>query len=345
LVKAPENYQDDSLFPTLRGTLRDQFGPDRVNSFEYYQDKGDADDSGCDPLADGQADPPTPDPSVGMPYDASQNGSICDSEGDIGQNAVRLDHEVVRLYHANGDRPVILMGYSMGGETIRSMLAYSTYMDDGVATGMVDSLLLMHGVEQGSWIAEGSKISGIPLIGTKVSDLLGRIAPNPDRPAVKEFAPSSAFMHWVAAHSDRLPDIPMYNTWGDEREVMTHCVLIWCHDTDLGSAGDVILQPGTDDPTEVPSQGGERFLPGGASEQRWQWAETQTFTWIPDGDPYQTGLDAQLITAPMSHSNYPHHQDELTVKDCKTGESINETTELLRVVTTRMEGKTYTCTA
>ena len=339
-----QKFTDDSLFAGLRDPLAVTYGADLVNSFEYYQDKGDETGSGCDPLAPGQATPPTPDPAVGMPYDASQNGAVCDSQGDIGQNAVRLDHEVERLYHAHDDKPVILMGYSMGGETIRSMLAYSTYTGDGVADTMVDSVLLMHGVEQGSWIASASGIADLPLAGGAISDLIGQIAPNPGRPAVREFSPSGAYMRWLASHSDRLPDIPMYNTWGDERVYMHSCALyFFCHDTFMNSAGDVILEPGTDDPTETPSGGGHRFLPGGPSATRWQWAETQKFYWDPTVDDKMIMLMVDLIKAPMSHSNYPHHQDELTVNDCQTGEAVNETTELLRVVTARMEGTTYTC--
>lgn len=338
-----QSYSDRSLFQSLRDPLSDTYGPGLVNSFEYYQDAGDDTGSGCNPRAAGQADPPTPDPSVGMPYDASQNGPKCDSQGDIGQNAVRLDQEVRRLYLANGNKPVILMGYSMGGETIRSMLAYSTYVGDGVADTMVDSVLLMHGVEQGSWIAKASGISKLPLAGGAISNLIGKFAPNPSRPANQQFKPTGNYMRWLAAHSDRLPNIPMYNTWGDEQVYTQSCILFWCHSSYLDSMGDVILMPGTDDPTQVTSDGGERFLPGGSSATRWQWSEVQKFYWDPSTDGMMVGLMVQLIKAPMFHSAYPTHQDDLTINDCQTGDPIKETTEMLRIVTARMEGTTYAC--
>lgn len=342
-----ESYSDSKLFSKLRGQLASAFGAQYVGSFEYYQDAGDKLKSGgCNPAAPGEQTPPTPNPASGMPYDSSQNGLICDSEGDLGQNAVRLDAEIQRLYHSNGDRPVILMGYSMGGETIRSFLSYSTHVGDGVATTMVDSVVLMHGVEQGSWLADSSVIHRVPYFGSKIGNLIALAFPNPNRPATQQFAPASKYIHWVDSSSDKLPNIPMYNTWGDERVAVKHCVIAFtwaCVSADIQNWGDMVLMPGTDNPTQTPVMGGEKFLPGGRSATRWEWAETDRIYWDPTIDPSMTSALLGVYNAPEQHTNYPSTEGQLTVADCKTGKPIAEWDELFRVISARMNGQTYAC--
>ena len=338
------------MFPELLGALRNQYGGDNVQNFEYYQDAGDQDTSGaCDLSKAGQQIPPTPDPSVRMPYSSSQNDVHCDSQGDIGQNAARLDAVISSMYANNGNKPIILIGYSMGGETIRSFLAYSTQLHDGVATGMVDSVLLMHGVEQGSWVANAAPLGGLdfPFSGISAGDLLAAMGlPNANRVGVKEFSPTSDYMNWVDQNSDSLPAIPMYNTWGDERvhtHICTLAIFNACLDTPRQSLGDLVLMPGTDNPTQTPLLGGERFLPGGASATHYEWAETADYAWDPEIDPLMQLVGTELMSAPQMHVNLPAHQAELTISDCQTHQPINEITELLRVVTARMSGTTYEC--
>jgi hypothetical protein len=341
-----QSYSDNTLFSKLRDQLASAFGEQYVNSFEYYQDVGDRSGNGCDQAAPGEQTPPTPDPASGIPYDSSQNRLICDSQGDLGQNAVRLDAEIQRLYDSNGNRPVILMGYSMGGETIRSFLSYSTHVGDAVATSMVDSVVLMHGVEQGSWLADAAVIHRVPYLGSKISDLIGQFAPNPNRPATQQFAPASKYMQWVDSSSDRLPNIPMYNTWGDERVTVQHCLLPFgwaCVSSDIQSWGDVVLKPGTDNPTQTPGMGGEKFLPGGRSATRWEWAETDRIYWDPLSDPTMITALLGLYNAPEQHMNYPSTEGQLTVADCQTGKPIAESDELFRVISSRMNGQTYAC--
>jgi hypothetical protein len=344
-----EKSSDDTLFNPIREALKAKYGKAYVSSYDYYQDSADVGVGvlACDPTAPGQQTPPIPDPAVGMPYDSSQNGAVCDSEGDLGQNAARLDAEVQRLYQLN-HVPVILMGYSMGGETIRSFLAYSTHEGDGVASTMVDSVVLLHGVEQGSWIANGGPVvTAIPFVGTGIGNLIGQAFPNPNRPAVKQFAPISGYMRWVDTNSNLLPpNVPTYNTWGDERIAIGHCFVLWtwgCVSTDAQTWGDVVLKPGTDTPTDTPLGGGERFLPGGYSPTHWQWAETNRIVWDPTTDPLEISGYKNLLSAPEMHMNYPTSEDQLTVKDCAAGGDIGETQEMLNVIKSRMNGKTYPC--
>jgi hypothetical protein len=241
---------------------------------------------------------------------------------------------------------VILLGYSMGGATIRSFLAYSTHLGDGVAEHMVDSVVLMHGVEQGSWIANGGPaVTAIPFVGTKIADLIGQAFPNPNRVAVKQFAPINSYIQWVDRNSDRLPDIPTYNTYGDERLSMRSCVVFiyGCVSHDFQDWGDVVLMTGSPNPTDTPFMGGARFVPGGYTSAHWEWAETHRIYWDPLFDPTLAAALYGLYAAPEQHMNYTTTQSQLTVKDCQTGEDVNEVEELYRVISARMRGTTYAC--
>ncbi len=138
----------------------------------------------------------------------------------------------------------------------------------------------------------------------------------------------------------------MYNTWGDERVTVHHCVLpfSWsCVNSDIQNWGDVVLKPGTDNPTQTPIMGGEKFLPGGRSATRWEWAETNRISWDPTDDPFMITAFASLLAAPEQHMRYPSTEGDLWVADCKTGEKVQEWDELFRVISARMNGQTYAC--
>jgi hypothetical protein len=350
-----ESYKD-SLFAPLFQHIKDAVPGVSITHFEYFQDKADKAQSGggCDAAADGQHAVALPSNLAGLPVDTSQNSPArCDSEGDIGQNAIRLDREIQDLYRQKGVK-VILVGYSMGGETIRAFLSYSTQASDGVASGMVDSVVLLHGVEQGSWVAAagGAVTSGAslvtenPFVGTAVSSLIGLFAPNPNRLATQEFNPFGGFIKWTDSQSTKLPDLPYYNTWGDERIVIHHCYLPFghgCINTDVAHWGDMVLLPGSDNPTQTPLGGGERFLPNGFATNRWEWAEPYQVNWNPLTDPIQIGALSSLVGAPQQHTNYPNKQDSVTVADCRNGESVSVDTEIARVIVARLQGNLYAC--
>lgn len=308
--------------------------------FVYYQDKS----SGCVPGADGSVPPVLPASTGGLPIDASQNDPMrCDSEGDLGQNAVRLDQRIKELYAQSGGKKVILVGYSMGAETIRSFLAYSGVVADGVAAGMVDSVVTTHGVQQGSWLA-----SAAPHVPSAIGNWLHDHAPipNTNRPAVRQFDPTGPYLGWVLSNSGGLPDIPYYNTWGDEHLTITSCWLPFefaCNTTDAGSWGDVVLMPGQDSPTARPSDGGQRFLPTGYTNHSWQWTERADVGWDPQFDPFQLVAIQQLVAQPQFHSNVTDQQAQIPVKDCKDGSTVSVDEELSRVIVARLNGSTYAC--
>lgn len=330
---------DDNVFTSLFARVKNSAPGVSISSFEFYQDKAGSDGAGgCRTADPGQQKVVLPSNMYGMPYDGSQNSqTFCDSVGDIGQSAIRLENEIRRLYQSSGKK-VILVGYSMGGETIRTFLAYSMTANDEVAATMVDSVVTMHGVQQGSWVAAAAPY----LQSHKLDWVLNKIpAPDPKRPATKQFDPNAAFLKWVHANSGNLPQVPYYNTWGDERIQPVHCFLVWCYHGPDESIGDVVLMPGTDRPTQDQSDGGERFAPRGYTSQSWQWNELKRIEWFPDLDQFQITALTEAIKAPQQHSNITGRQSEISVVDCQTGQSVSVDDELARVISARATGTTY----
>jgi hypothetical protein len=338
----------DNVFSSLFDKVAAAVPGVKIDRYDYFQDKVGSTPTGCDPLANSQQPVTIPAQTAGLPYDLSQNKPPrCDSEGDLGQNAIRLDQKIRQMYQSSG-RKVILVGYSMGGETIRSFLAYSTSVGDGVASGMVDSVVTMHGVQQGSWFALGAPtLAGLPeWLGTPVDNFIHQWAPDPRRLATQQFNPRGNYLHWVHGHSSKLPDVPYYNTWGDERISVQHCFLPFhhgCVEVDTSVWGDVVLLPGTDVPTQDTLLGGERFLPKGYTANSWQWNELNRVRWNPLTDPFQLIALAKIVAAPQQHSNVPNAQSKIAVKDCQTGASVAVDEELARVIVARVKGTTYNC--
>jgi hypothetical protein len=319
----------------------------QATNFLYYQDRADAIGSGCNLNASGQQLPTLPSYVAGMPYYSGPQNTqhYCDSQGDIGHNAVLLDQTIRNLYQGSGGKKVILVGYSMGGETIRAFLSYSTHVGDGVANNMVDSVVLLHAVQQGSWVAAGAPV--LSSLGGLVGGISSRL-PSPSRPATQQFSPLSSFMKWTDAMSNKLPNIPFYSTWGDESVAVQHCFLPGgrgCVGSVVADLGDLVLLPGTDIPTQTPLTGGERFLPRGYSNTDWEWEESDQINWDPLISPsFETGATAvSLLASPEMHTNYPSDQGSIKIKDCASGNSVTEDTEISNIIINRMLDSTYAC--
>jgi pimeloyl-ACP methyl ester carboxylesterase len=268
------NGDFNSLFTSLANAYPNF--PHLVQYFDYYQDLD----------GDGTQPPMIPSDLAGMPVSLQFDPTIKDSASDLGLNVLALEQKVESMVAANG-LPVILVGYSMGASLIRGMLAYSQDASDGVAATMVDSVFTLHGVQQGSFLADafegGAGVSSPipswlwePFVQRQFDRLLGSTA-SPYRPAVRELQTNSPWFQYVNSHSqpDELPpNLPTYNTFGDMKVATKLCV--WtCQTLERQSFGDVFILPGVDDPTATPSGGGAKFLPGGADgANNYEWDET-----------------------------------------------------------------------
>lgn len=317
-----------------------------IKYFDYYQD------ADCD----GGADVPVPSDAGGMPVSNVEDPNICDSDSDLGLNALKLDQQVQAMA-ANGDK-VILVGYSMGATIIRGMLAYSQAVGDGVAANMVDSVFTLHGVQEGSFGASlyvHGPQGGVTIPGTPVyipnslwwpsvqQAIQNAGVADPFRPGVQELQPKSQWFRYVNPHSMNLASLPTYNTYGDMALVTNVC--IWaCVTTNVTDFGDLLIEPGSDQPTALPAGGGAEFLPGlDQTSQHYEWSEYQAFSWNFLTGREIVGAVKGMANSPLFHLNYRSEMDEITVPDCSTHQMESETTALFNVLNGRVTGRPYPC--
>lgn len=113
----------------------------------------------------------------------------------------------------------------------------------------------------------------------------------------------------------------------------------------LASDGDIALMPGTDDPHDLPPEGGARFLDGPLGPQNWQWQMTGELVWEPFSDPFLGGggFAGQVTSAPIFHGNFGDQMNAISVPSCKGGLGTTVATEIVRIVTERMTGRRDNC--
>lgn len=332
---------DDVRFDDLLPGLVAEF-PGRVRVFQYVQDKA---PQGCaGPIALPE------EPNGGMPFDAdSANDNVCDSQSDVGLNAVKLGNEVRAAYLRSG-RPVILIGFSMGGAIIRGLLAYSAERGDGVID-MIDSAFFLETPHDGSlqfrWMVEESQHE-TTFVGGRIADvLMDSLQLDPTRPAVVALWPQSAWLNWVNPEPSHLPDVPYFNAFGDIRITEERCTWIWCTDEPkvLWHMGDMAIGPGSDDPFDVPAQGGAAMLSSALGPENWQWRLRSDVEWSWWGDPLWVNLLAHLVDQPQFHHQFPERIDEIMVEDCKSHLPTPLNEQLLDIIRGRLNGLHYDCVA
>lgn len=189
-----------------------------------------------------------------------------DSQSGVQSNADKLADEIDEVYDNAGRRPVVLVGYSMGGAIIRTYLA--THRK--AAARRVDAVVLIDAVTSGSWgyafatefprRVEGS-------LGARLEELMRSLAASSaavdfTRPATRDLTPRSDHLRKIAPME--LPrNVSYYTFWGNigvtiERRLLHYELPAF----DLPSMGDLGLLPGDADPTHLPELGGQRFSPG-----------------------------------------------------------------------------------
>jgi hypothetical protein len=343
LAEDANNGDFGSLFQQLHGAHPSL----EIDNFEYYEDT--------------DCQKPNPAPSLptdlaGMPVYGPLNDSLCDSSSSIGINVVKLENQV-KAMTADGSK-VILVGYSMGGSIIRGMLAYSLAAGDGVAQNDVDSVFTLHGVQQGSWLADGveagfqAPLGPIPTswweppVQRAIFGAFGQVVPTPDRPAVINLETQNDWFTWANSNSANLPvSLPTFNTYGDMKVDANMC-FFFCQTVYTQSFGDMFIMPGSPDPTATPAAGGARFLPNGGGVQNFEWDESQTVGYdYLYGPQMALGPIKSLMKSPRMHTNYrlSSSMDKITVPDCQTGNMESETTALLKVLNGRVTGHPYLC--
>jgi hypothetical protein len=287
--------------------------------------------------------------SVGMPIISSDatGTPTCDGSSDIGINAIKLEEQINAEYMSSG-RPVILVGYSMGASIIRGMIAYSQARRDQIADTMIDSVSFIHGVQQGSYLANGGQFAaGSPPFGKAFTDVSRLFNLPLDRPASQELQDGSAWFTWVNSHSTKLPPIPYFNTYGDIHVSSRVCVipdLFGCLDVGDAAVGDIVILPGTDNPTDTPILGGQKFLNGPRGVQNWEFRQLHRYYFDPLFPPSEAiAWGEALVSAPEQHRNIMQGMGQTTVRDCQTGQAVAADDELIRILNGRAIGINYNC--
>ena len=244
----------------------------------------------------------------------------------------------------------------MGATIVRGVLKYSTQTDGQVANMMIDSLIVLAGAHDGSWLAHLTVAGGPPRVGGFLERLVGSLTSqagfDPARPAVHQLRPGSNWYGWANSASSLM--VPTFNVYGDIRLKQSNCFLDRCFDTPLVgiSLGDGSLLPGTDAPYDSPVRGGARFRRPVSGGGDWQWALSHTVRWKPTGTllgdlEVNTLSGAELMTAPELHWNLDNGNTtgNVMVDDCSStsGAKISLQSQILQVLAGRLGTTNYHC--
>jgi pimeloyl-ACP methyl ester carboxylesterase len=195
---------------------------------------------------------------------AETDGGPNDSQSSVQENADKLAREIKEVYN-NGKRRITLVGYSMGGNIIRTYLA--THRRD--AEDLVGAVVLVDAVASGSWgyaFAREVPRRFDGSMGAKVAELMRQMAASSaavdfTRPATRDLTPRSAHLRRIAA-MEVPKNISYYTFWGDIGITIERRLLAYeLPDFDLPSLGDLGLLAGDPDPAKLPELGGQRFSP------------------------------------------------------------------------------------
>lgn len=266
------SHVEDSFAPLIRRLQSEYAGEGQVYRFQYWQDIGDRPPGSttreCGPDARSGFEPNTP--SFGLPLTTSPRGltaAICDSQSDVGINAVLLEREVRRMHERFGGR-VTLIANSLGGAITRAYLAYAQ-ASDSPTLGYVDLVVFLQAAHQGSYLtlarpeisASTSPLGYLAVVALGEA-VRARLGYDPNSPAFEDLRPLSDTYRWVNLDPAHVPNGIAYLNVASAIDVTVEANIFgyrWV--IDRLSLGDVALLPGADSPTALPLLGGARFDP------------------------------------------------------------------------------------
>lgn len=209
--------------------------------------------------------------------------AICDSQDDVGVNAILLESDVRRLQRDLGVRKITIIANSMGAAITRAFLAYATVARP-TTLEFVDGVVFLQGAQQGSYIPVAKRyMDETPVlapIGEAIANgVKDRIGLDLDRPAAEDLTPQSAMYEFVN-RAEHVPDRVHYvNVASDIRVRAAVFLFGWRFRAGSLGVGDYVMLPGADDPAATPSEGGARFLAAsigrGRSSTQWVLARDQ----------------------------------------------------------------------
>lgn len=241
-------------FVPLYEALESVYGPESVTTFPYVDDRSIKDNAPNQQCPAGLYPP-------------------CQSQSAVDANAMALSDLVKELY-TQTNHTVALMGYSMGGSIVRTLVAGCPNAQGALncpdAPGMVDSAFFLGSVQQGSWLLKYKRgedaVGAIPILGKAANVLASGIYRlfqavtgfNPGYPAYTDMQPQSAN---ILAHNSTLPpaNINYFNFYSDIQVQVSVKLLFWTIPLGTIPLGDLVLLRGDDNPLASPKWGGARF--------------------------------------------------------------------------------------
>jgi len=266
---------DDFPYGDFISGLRGEFGDNNVKVFTQYQDASYRSGSSC------SAQPGPDAAGLGDVYlndrwrSTFNDPPACDSNGPLALNATALD-DFLNSSSIPSAGPITLVSNSMGGAIVRGWLELDHHRLGHTAGDRVDSSIFVQGAHDGSYLAiAGSDLGAGVALGGPLVERLNRLISDGTgidvtRAAVHDLEPASAWYRSV--NSQAVPDTKHYFNVYSSIDVAFEVKVLWGTQR-LGSidAGDLVLLPGSDDPTDTPLLGGARFLPFGENHGQRQY--------------------------------------------------------------------------
>lgn len=305
----------------------------KLENFAYYQDLGYATASGCNGVG-------APDTSTGILYvdPNSISTSVCDSKGALAYSAAALDAHL-----AATSSPATVVANSMGGAITRGWLALAAFNGVGdKSLSHADSVIFLQGAQAGSWAAAvGEGLAADPQFGPLVTYISHLLKLDLNRPGVIDVTPQSPWYDTVNP-SIPSPGVPpklaYYNFYSNLTINLQVNFGFFSVNTGSFDAGDLVMLPGSDNPTAEPLLGGARFLPGGAQTlTRHEFGMNNTVNVNPLDlllpNPLSIGDVVRILDSPVTHFNLPSNTSSVTVTGCGPGSpTVTVASEVFRIL-------------
>lgn len=345
-----------------------------VAVFQEFQDTGFAT---ADGKCDGTLHPPGPELSFQalIPVDPSNSriyDSRCDSQGDLGLNASKLETDLLTM-----QAPVTVVGYSMGGAIVRGWMSLAqrassdgTVIPRGGSTSrIVDSIGFVQGAQQGSWMANLGRTfardGGGPIgaVNRRLADAGKQwvrdnygVDVHYDRPALAGLVPQSPWYtgpssiagNNVSGVNDGAapPTNVTYFNFYTNYTIQQKAAIPLYGDINGPSFdfGDGLLRPGEDAPNASPGAGGARFLPSvAAGNAASQFSYHKTLALYANDWPLENGTFAIAVDTlqhdPGAHLEFETHMadERIRLPDCRNQIPVTP----LRQVVAILQGLDY----
>lgn len=286
-------------------------------SFPYYQDLGFA-SPGATPPCPGMPPPNTTTGPLFVDPDAI-NPDICDSKGALAFTAAALHDHLAAL---NTKDTVI--ANSMGAAIARGWLAIAQINVGGdQSLAHADSVVFLQGAQAGSWAAlAGQAIASVPVVGPIAQGISHLANLDLDRPGVMDVTPQGPW--YFSVNPFGVPaNLAYYNFYSNLMVNFQVNLLFFTLNMGSFDTGDLVMLPGSDDPTDLPLLGGAKFLPGGQqTASRHEYAVNGQVNVNPAdlAIPALLARDViRLIRSPINHFNFGSNVGTIQVPGCAAG--------------------------